>query len=126
MVVVKQEPQDEDQANPPPRAPKVLSSFFSEFLLLPHFPWAVLGGGGPVFLQRELQVLFLPVLESLINISPPLSLAIGCWGGGGMEAIRRRRNHNFLASFPAPRKLAIKKEVKEEKPGTPRKEVSKG
>ncbi|XP_036288520.1 DNA ligase 1 isoform X3 [Pipistrellus kuhlii] len=54
MVVVKPEPQDEDQAKPPPRAPKMLSSFF------------------------------------------------------------------------APRKPATKKEVKEEEPGTPKKEASKG
>ncbi|XP_014405904.1 PREDICTED: DNA ligase 1 [Myotis brandtii] len=54
MVVVKQEPQDEEQAKPPPRAPRMLSSFFT------------------------------------------------------------------------PRKPAIKKEVKEEGPGTPRKEASKG
>lgn len=33
-MVVKQEPQDEDQAKPSPRAPKTLSSFFSEFRLL--------------------------------------------------------------------------------------------
>lgn len=54
MVVVKPEPQDEDRAKPPPRAPKMLSSFFGEFLL-PPLPWLCWQEVGRSF-SRELQV----------------------------------------------------------------------
>lgn len=121
MVVVKPEPQDEDRAKPPPRAPKMLSSFFGEFLL-PPLPWLCWQEAGWSFSRESCKSIGLPELESLMDTSPGLlSVGEGC----GMGAVRRRRTHNFLNSFPAPRKPAIKKEVKEE-PGTPKKEASKG
>uniref|UniRef100_A0A8C6ETN9 DNA ligase n=1 Tax=Marmota marmota marmota TaxID=9994 RepID=A0A8C6ETN9_MARMA len=46
-AVSRQEPQEEDQSKPPPRAPRTLSSFFSE-CLFPSCPWTVQAGGGPL------------------------------------------------------------------------------
>uniref|UniRef100_A0A8C5ZGG4 DNA ligase n=1 Tax=Marmota marmota marmota TaxID=9994 RepID=A0A8C5ZGG4_MARMA len=43
-AVSRQEPQEEDQSKPPPRAPRTLSSFFSE-CLFPSCPWTVQAGG---------------------------------------------------------------------------------
>lgn len=93
-----------DPAKPPPRAPKTLSSFFSEFLLPPPLGGrrrAGAGGGGGVFPPRR-------------AAGPPASLQV------------RESNSPPLASSPAPRKPAVKKDVKEAGPGTPRKEEPKG
>lgn len=53
-AVGQQKPQEEDRSKPPARAPRTLSSFFSERLF--PSPWTVQAGGGWVCLQRAQQV----------------------------------------------------------------------
>lgn len=125
-VAIKQEPQEEDLAKPP-RAPRTLSSFFSEFVP-PSPPRGCAGRRQGGFLRRKLQI---PPVFPRVGKSNSCLLACHPLRGngavlGGEGCGVGDRTHNFLASFPAPRKPAIKKEVKEEESVTPRKEEPKG
>lgn len=72
-----------------------------------------------------------PALELGLMHPPgwaPLPGQRGGWAdsGCGVRLPGGKGTHNFLASFLAPRKPAVKTEMKEEGSGTPRKEAPKG
>lgn len=98
---VKQDPQEEEQSKPPARSAKTLSSFFGEHLS----PLVPLGCAA-----SRLQTLFRQ-----------------CWLDKawkvGLSGVRTLYS---LSSLAAPRKPAVKAEVKQEESSTPRKEETKG
>ena len=125
-MTVKQEPQEDGQAQPPPKTPKTLSSFFCECLLFTlrgcagkrqvglsprssAFPWV-----------RRPNLPLLPCSCPKHGAMPPGEYL----GGGGCE--KEKGSTVSLLHSPAPRKPAVKKEAKEEGPGALRKDETKG